>query len=49
MILFSSLALSLSPGNKMSPQFLSLHQVALHMHRGCGGVAAGAGDVDSER
>ena len=32
----------------MSPQSLSLHQAAPHVHRGCGDVAASAGDVVSE-
>ena len=50
MILFPSLALSLfpSPGHQVSPQSLSLHQAAPHVHCGCGGVAASAGDVVSE-
>ena len=37
------------PGHQMSPQSFSFHQAAPYVHCGCGGVAAGAGDVVSER
>ena len=36
------------PGHQMSPQSLSFHQAAPHVHCRCGGVATGAGDVVSE-
>ena len=43
----SNLSLPL-PGHQMSPQSLSFHQAAPHVHCGCGDVATGAGDVVSE-
>ena len=47
MILFPSLTPITLP-LQMSPQSLSLHQTAPHVHCGCGGMAASARDVVSE-